>query len=187
MQVPEAPIWLISKQRSEEAQKSLQVLRGWVSTESISAEFKQLKHIGEMSVSCSSCEKSGNKCNHAPPNLLDKFKDMTKKRTLKPFILVTILFLLMQFSGMFAMRPYIVQIINVHGISLDANFTTIVMGVLGILANVFIVFTIQALGKRKIYLYSMVGNFIGSFGLSECFFFFFSFKKISFESKLPTN
>ncbi|XP_055307332.1 facilitated trehalose transporter Tret1-2 homolog [Sitodiplosis mosellana] len=172
--VPEAPIWLISKQRSEEAQKSLQVLRGWVSTESISAEFRQLKNIGEISVSCSNCEKSGSKCDHAPPTLSDKLKDMTKKRTLKPFTLITILFLFMQFSGMFAMRPYIVQIINVHGISLDANFTTILLGVLGILANVFIVFTIQSLGKRRIYLYSMVGNFVSSFGLSIYGWYFFS-------------
>lgn len=169
LKVPEAPIWLISKQRSEEAQKSLQVLRGWVSTESISAEFNQLKNIGEMSVSCLNCEKAGSKCDHASPTLFDKFKDMTRKRTLKPFILITILFLFMQFSGMFAMRPYIVQIISVHGISLDANFTTILLGILGILANVFIVFTIRTLGKRRIYLWSMIGNFVSSFGLSEFF------------------
>lgn len=165
--VPEAPIWLLSKQRSEEAQKSLQVLRGWVSNESISAEFEQLKQICEISASCSVCEKSGKKCDHPPPKLLDKLKDMTRKRTLKPFVLVTILFLLMQFTGMFAMRPYIVPILSVHGISLNANFITIMLGILGIFANIFIVFTIRTFGKRKIYLYSMVGNFISSFALSK--------------------
>lgn len=163
----ETPIWLLSKRHPEKAQRSLQVLRGWVSSESVSTEFEQLKYISKISTSCSECEKSGANCDHPSPTLLDKFKDMTKKRSLKPFTLVTILFLLMQFSGMFAMRPYIVPIVNAHGISFDANVLTIILGVIGIFANVFIVFTVRKLGKRKIYLYSMVGNFISSFGLSE--------------------
>lgn len=176
--IPEAPIWLLSRDRPAEAQRTLQVLRGWVSTESISPEFQQLKQISQMSASCESCAKSSTKCSHPPPKLVDKFKDMTKKRTLKPFALVTILFLLMQFTAMFAMRPYIVQILSAHGISLDANVTTTIIGVIGILANVCIVLFIRSMGKRRIYLYSMVGNFLTCFGLCKihpCFVSLFIF------------
>lgn len=120
-----------------------------------------------MSVSCGECEKLGIKCDHPPPTLLEKFKDMAKKRSLKPFVLSTLMFLFMQFTGIFIMRPYIVPILKAHGISLDPNFTTIILGVLGILANVFIVLTVRSIGKRNIYLYSMVGNFVCSFGLSK--------------------
>lgn len=163
--VPESPIWLVSKNRLSAAQKSLQVLRGWVSSKSISLELDQLKHINEMSATCVDCEKFNIKCIHPPPTLFDICKDIIRKRTMKPLLLITILFLVMQFSGMFAMRPYIVPILNAHGIAFDANFTTVILGVLGILANIVNVFTIRFLGKRRIYLWSMIGNFISCFGL----------------------
>lgn len=165
--VPESPIWLVSKNRLGAAQKSLQVLRGWVSIKCITPELDQLKHISEMSATCVDCEKSGIKCVHPPSTVIDKFKDMTRKRTLKPFFLVAIMFLFMQFSGMFAMRPYIVLVLNAHGIALDANFTTVILGLLGILANVVNVFTIRILRKRRTYLISMVGSFLSCFGLSK--------------------
>lgn len=169
LQILEAPIWLLSKNRCDEAQKTLQVLRGWVSTESISTEFNQLKEISKISASCENCVKSNAKCSHPPPTLFDKLKDMTKKRALKPFALVSILFLLMQFTAMFAMRPYIVQILSAHGISLDANLITTIIGVIGILANICIVLFIRSMGKRRIYLYAIVGNFLTCFGLSKFF------------------
>ncbi|XP_031639278.1 facilitated trehalose transporter Tret1-like [Contarinia nasturtii] len=164
--IPDSPIFLVSNNRTEKAQKSLQVLRGWVAKENVLSELEQLKNISEMSSSCGNCEKSGNKCDHPPPNLLNKLKDNCRRRTLKPLLIVTILFLLMQFSGMFAMRPFLLPILNAHGIFLDASFTTIILGVIGIMANIFIVFTIRTFGKRKIYLFSMIGNAISCFGLS---------------------
>lgn len=172
LKIPESPIWLLSKKRVKKAEKSLQVLRGWVSSELVSHELEQLKQIIELSASCANCEKSGKKCDHPLPTLCTKLRDTTRKRTLKPLLLVTILFLLMQFSGMFAMRPYILPILNAHGICFDASFTTIILGVLGVFANIFIVFTIRTFGKRKLYLYAMIGNFISCFGLSEFYFVF---------------
>lgn len=130
-----------------------------------------------MSASCESCVKASATCTHPPPTLVDKFKDMTKKRTLKPFALVTFLFLLMQFTAMFAMRPYIVQVLKAHGILLDANLTTTIIAVIGILANVCIVLFIRSMGKRRIYLYSMIGNFLTCFGLSKFYIKFWGHKK----------
>ncbi|XP_055301620.1 facilitated trehalose transporter Tret1-like [Sitodiplosis mosellana] len=171
--VPESPIWLVSKNRLESAQKSLQVLRGWVSSKSISSELDQLKLINEMSSACVDCVQSGRKCDHPPPTLFEKFVDISQKRAMKPFLLVTILFVMMQFSGMFAMRSYIVPILGAHGIALDANFTTVILGFIGVLANVVNVFIIRILGKRRIYLWTMVGNFVSCFGLSIYGWIFF--------------
>lgn len=160
-------MWLLSKKRDDEAQKSLQYLRGGVSIESISMELNQLKEVNKLSSACLSCEKQSIKCDHPPPSILSKLTDITHKRTLKPFILITLLFLIMQFSGMMVMRPYIIQILNAHGISFDAGMITVLFGLLGILANICILISIRTLGKRRIYLYSMIGNCICSFGLSE--------------------
>lgn len=114
--------------------------------------------------------------------MMNKLKDMTYWRTLKPFILISILFIFMQFSGMFATRPYIVPILYAYGISLDANLTTVILGVIGVLANVAILFSIRALGKRNIYLYSMVGNLLTCIGLSVYGYAFFPVNWSSIEA-----
>lgn len=139
--------------------KSLRWLRGWVSSVAVTAELNQFKKVSELSAET--------------PGMMDKLKDMTHMRTLKPFILVSILFVFMQFSGMFQTRPYIVPILSAYGISLDANLTTVILGVIGVLANVAILFSIRAVGKRNIYLYSMVGNLLTCIGLSVYGYAFF--------------
>lgn len=123
---------------------------------------------------------------------MDKLKDMTHMRTLKPFILVSVLFVFMQFSGMFATRPYIVPILSAYGISLDANLTTVILGAIGVLANVAILFSIRALGKRNIYLYSMLGNLLTCIGLSVYGYAFFpanwsSIEKSSAETQIKNE
>lgn len=165
--VPETPIWLLSKNRIDEAQKSMQILRGWVSTESIFTEFKQLQQISEMSSACADCMKSNVKCTHPAPTLIEKFKDMTRKRSLKPFFLVITAFAFMQFTAMFTMRPYIVPILSAFGILLDANLTTTIIGAIGILANVILTMFVRFLGKRRIYLWSNIGTFLSCFGLCK--------------------
>lgn len=51
-QLPETPIWLLSKERYKEALKSLQWLRGWVSPVAVESELNQLKEISEASNAC---------------------------------------------------------------------------------------------------------------------------------------
>lgn len=90
--------------------KSLQWLRGWVSPAAVSDEFKDLQRYSAMSTSCLNCEKLVTKCEHPPPTIWEKLKDVGRKRTLKPFILIAFQCFIMQFCGIFAMRPYIVQV-----------------------------------------------------------------------------
>lgn len=169
LKVPESPIWLLSKNKSKEALKSLQWLRGWVSSDAVYNEFVELQRYNNLSNSCSNCQKQMIKCSHSGPSLYDKIKDMTRKRTLKPFVLITILYILMEFSGMFVMRPYIVQILNAYGIPLDANLTTVFLGLLGVAANLCLLATVKFFGKRKIYLCSMIGTVLSCFALSKFF------------------
>lgn len=129
--------------------------------------MNQLKQVLELTQSCSQC--SSTSCQHVSTSLWGKLNDLTHQRTIKPFLLIGILFLIMQFTGMMVMRPYYVQILDAHGITVSANLLVSVFGVMGILANICIMISIRTLGKRRIYLYSMALNCICSFGLSKCF------------------
>lgn len=185
-QIPESPSWLISKRHSNKALKSLQWLRGIVPPQAVSNEFEKLKRHIELSKTCADCKKLETQCTHRPPTICEKFRKMKQKRTMKPFMMILILQFFMQFSGMAAMRPYIVLILNAHGIPLDSNSATIFLGLLSILALACLMLTIRWLGKRKIFLYSMVASFITYFALCKlpnqfyCIFNIFNFSIFCF-------
>lgn len=165
--MPETPIWLLSKNRPVDAMKSLQWLRGWVSSQDVWTEYSILAQYNELSNSCANCRKQKMKCSHPAPTICDKLKDITRKRTLKPFIMITILYFLMEFSGMFVMRPYLVQILNAYGIPVRTNLITVYLGLIGVVSNICLLFIVKLLGKRRIYLISMIGTILSCFGLCE--------------------
>lgn len=165
-------MWLLMKHRRNDALNSLSFVRGWVLSQSVCDEFERLKRHSELSRSCSSCEKSGVKCTHPSPTLCDKFKDMTRKRNQKPFILITILNVFMQFTALFMMRPYLMQILDAYGLPFDGSKTTVFLGLLGICSNIFQMLTIRVFGKRNIYLYTMAGLFLCCFALGDIYIHF---------------
>lgn len=167
--IPETPIWLLSRGREEDAMKSLQWLRGWVSPGCVTNEFNDLKRYKDLSNACANCEKLSVKCPHPPPTMKDKLRDVLRKRTLRPFTIIAIMFFIMQFSGMFAMRPYIVQILEAFGMPMDANLATVVLGLLGIVANFGLLAFVRLFGKRRIYLCSTFATCLSCFGLSKSF------------------
>lgn len=124
-QVPETPLWLLSKDRTNDALKSLQWLRGWVAPKAVEEEFKSLMHYNKRSNSCNECIKMDLECHHPRPTILDKIKELSRKRTLKPFLLVLALFFIAQFSGIQAMRPFTVQIMKAYNVPIDANWATV--------------------------------------------------------------
>lgn len=147
--------------------KALQWLRGWVPPQNISDEFKHMQRYNEKCNACSACEKQKRSCYHLTPTFFEKIKKIFRTRTIKPIVLITILYILMEFCGMFAMRPYIVQILNTYSVPIQSNLVTLYLGLLGLIANICLVFTVKFLGKRCIYLISMAGNVLCCIGLSE--------------------
>lgn len=139
-----------------------------MSREVVTSEFNQLLRHDEYSKSCEQCKKYGIPCVHPELNVCAKFKSMTQKRTLKPFIMVVILQLFMQFSGMSAMRPYFVPVLRAYGMPLDPNSITVIIGFLGILAITLLLLTIHSFGKRSIFLLSMFASVVTYFALSNC-------------------
>lgn len=147
-------MWLLSKNRPEDAKKSLQWLRGWVSPQAIDKEFIELQNFNYLSGACSDCSKQSIKCCHSTSTFCDNIKELKSKRNLKPFILCFGLHLFQQFSLVFVWHPYIIQVINVLGIQLNAGLVTVMLSICGILASIFLLLTVKKFGRRKIYLTS---------------------------------
>lgn len=165
--MPETPLWLLSKNRTEDAQKSLQWLRGWVSPAAVEREFKNLQQYSERSSSCNPCIKQNVKCTHPAPTAMDKMKELMRKRTLKPFFLVMFIAMLSHFTGVTAMRPYMIQIFHAYGAPIDANLTTVIIGAIGLFGNIVLICFIRWTGKRNIYLFALAGTVIGCFVLGN--------------------
>ncbi|XP_055305860.1 facilitated trehalose transporter Tret1-like [Sitodiplosis mosellana] len=159
--IPETPQWLLSKNRVADAEKSLRWLRGWVSSEVIAQEFHDLKRHSESFKSCNECIKQDVKCPHPPPTMREKLAEMKRKRTIKPFAIVVILFALSHMTGVLTMRPYMVQVFKAYESPIAPDRAAMIMSLLDNVAQLAFMCLVHYTGKRKLYL-SMV------FGLVVC-------------------
>lgn len=166
-QVPETPIWLLFKNRSNDAIKALQWLRGWVPSGAVMNEFDAMQKYKDSVQSCYVCEKQKNACPHRELTIQNRVNELFRRSTLLPFILLTFMFFIAQFCGMFAMRPYIGQILVAYRSPVEPKVVTVWIGVLGITANVLLMVMIRAFGKRLITLISIAITFISCFVLGE--------------------
>lgn len=164
--VPETPHWLLSKGRVEQAETSLSWLRGWVPKDVIADEFQALQRYSERSKSCGVCIEQNLRCVHPPPSLAEKFAEFKKKRTLKSFFIVISLFVILQYSGMFAMTPYLVQIFKAYQSPLPPDVSTAVLSFLNIFATITFMCLVRFVGKRRLYLTVLSGVCISSFVIS---------------------
>lgn len=171
--MPETPIWLLSKNRQKDALKSLQWLRGCVTSETVQEEYQQLQKYSTVSSACVKCAKKTIKCDHKE-NFNDKLKQITRKRIIKPFILITTLQFFLQFCAINSWRPYMIQILNAFTVPWDGNMVTVVLSLLGFAGRLSLLPILKAMGKRRIYLTSSIVTFLCCFGLSWSFVTCFS-------------
>lgn len=166
--MPETPIWLLSKNRHEKALKSLQWLRGCVTAETVHEEYQQLQKYSIASNACVKCAKQTLKCEHKE-NFNDKLKQITRKRIIKPFILITTLQFFLQFCAINSWRPYMIQILRAYTVPWDGNMVTVALSLLGFAGRLTLLPILKAMGKRRIYLTSSLVIFLCCFGLSWSF------------------
>lgn len=154
------------KDRPNDAEKSLQWLRGWTSSQTINKEFSELQNYSHASNSCLACSKQSLKCEHPRATFFDKIKELKRKRTLKPMILVFCLYFILEFCIVTVWQPYIIQVLKAFGTPINANVATVISASLGITACFVLISTVKKLGRRRLYLTSSFIVTMCTFGLS---------------------
>lgn len=166
--MPETPLWLLSKNRQDEALKSLQWLRGWVNANAVQSEFNDLQRCRITAQICYKCEKQNETCAHPPPTIRDKIRDLFRRRTLRPFILIGVLYFFSACCSISPYRPYMVQALYFYQSPIEPNLVVVWLGYIGFASNILLLVVIRSLGKRPIYLYSMALIILTLFGLGNC-------------------
>lgn len=163
-QIPETPNWLLSKNRPNDAQKSLQWFRGWVSADVVHDEFTKLQN----STACVSCAAHSMHCEHSKHvTFCDKMKELKQSRVLKPLILVIAMQFLMELNAVHIWRPYIIQVVKAYGIPWDANFTATILTSFSVIGNCCVLLSVKMFGKRRLYLISAMMVVCCCIGLSK--------------------
>ncbi|XP_063708964.1 facilitated trehalose transporter Tret1-like [Culicoides brevitarsis] len=164
--IPDSPYWLLSKNREKDAFKSLQWLRGAANEEIVIQEFSEMKFYNENANKCIPCQKKRvTICSHTE-SFREKAKEMLRKRTLKPFLLVLSFFTFYQLSGMHAMRSYLVQLFETFDSPIDSNWASVIFGIMATSANIVCTISVKFIGKRRLSLISMAFASLSCFALA---------------------
>lgn len=149
--VPESPHWLILKNRTEEAKKSLMWLRGWQNSfEGVKQEFDELHTNLTTNESTADDDES-------------LMKAFTKRTFLLPYFICSLAFFIGHFSGMTTLQTYAVPIFAQLKAPIDKYFATMLLGIVELLGTGLCVMLVRFVGKRTL-------TFFSTFGCSFCFF-----------------
>lgn len=150
-------MWLLSKNRPDDAEKSLQWLRGWVPKSAIALEFQELQRYSERSKSCTRCIEQNEKCIHPLPSIREKFRELWQSQTMKPFCIAMAAFFINQFSGMMSMMPYNAQIFRAYDSPITPDRTVALSSGVSNLGIISFLILLRFTGKRPLYL-TMLGS-----------------------------
>lgn len=153
--IPESPLWLLFKNRNEEAKKSLAWLRGWSSLENIQDEFDDLSLRVQESIP-KDLDKS--------KSVLDRFKFLGKKEVYWPLCLVAYAYFLSHYNGTTSFITYSILIFDALKAPINEYYAAVIMGTVQALGCGISVLVVHILGRRKL-------NFISIIGSAVCYLF----------------
>ena len=149
---PETPVFLVGKGEKEKATNSLQRLRG--ADHNPESEILELQTVYEEAL-------------QAPKSSFSQ--EIQKKSTLKAFIIIMVLFLVFQFSGINAVMFYATSIFIESGISLNPFLASIILSIIEVFATIFSASIVDRFGRVALLKASLTLAFIGSMGIGSFF------------------
>lgn len=138
--IPESPSWLISKNRLEEAKASMGRILG--------ADINVETEISSLLKNSKKKEKKVDKT--FSQQFASKFKYLLHIYNLRPFMLVLVFFFFQQFSGVFVILFYALDIVENAGITFDPHVTIVVIALVRIVAAIMASIASKKYGRRPL-------------------------------------
>lgn len=99
-------------------------LRGWVPQSAVQSEFDDIKRHYNLSNACESCKMLKITCTHEMQrqNTWQAIKELFRKRSLKPYFILTVLCGVTAFTGSRQLIVYLVPILKAYRSPVNPNF-----------------------------------------------------------------
>lgn len=154
--MPESPVWLVSKAKDRQAEKSLKLFRGARRHETqrpdIDAELQEL----QMQVSSDKVKRNNS----------NAFEMLTHPEVYKPLLLMIALFAIQQFSGIFVIIVYASKFAIESSVAIDSFLAAVLIGVTRVIATICVGFVMDKCGRKPPLIFSGIGMSICMFGLA---------------------
>lgn len=157
--IPESPTWLVNKGRYEEARHSMSKL------------YASKDYAPEIDEEVNALiQKKGVKINNGHTKSIfqqisKKMKYLLKPNALKPFLLIMVFFFFQQFTGIFAVVFYAINIVKNSGIEFDAYATIVLIGLVRFFSATSLNYICRKFGRRPLSIFSGVLMAICMLGL----------------------
>ncbi|XP_052752499.1 facilitated trehalose transporter Tret1-like isoform X2 [Galleria mellonella] len=146
--VPESPHWLVSKKRYQEAQKSLQWLRGWTDANAVEDELKDIQNL---------YKRKKVELQDEEETFSEKISHYLERSFYVPFALISFSFFVGHFSGMTTLQTFAVSLFQRLQAPIDKYYATLILGILQILGTAVCVLLVHYTGKRPLTFFSTGG------------------------------
>lgn len=147
--IPESPSWLVTKGRLEDARKSTCRLHG---TATFTAAAQR-----EMELLLTSRRPKPKQPKTLPQQALKKLKMLMRPSFLRPFRLVLVFFFFQQFTGIFAIIYYALDVVHKAKVQLDAHVAIVAIALVRLGGMVLVSFLSTRWGRRPLSLLSGAG------------------------------
>lgn len=164
--MPETPNFLVTKNKPDQAMKSLAKLRG--STYNLEREVTQLQAFAQ---------KSNQKKKLTPKETIQA---LLHPSCLKPFGILSLYFMMYQFSGVNTITFYAVEIFRDSGTTMDKYTCTIMLGVVRLVFTIVAAILLRRCGRRPLTFISGIGCGFTMVGLGTYLYY-----KKSWEEAVP--
>lgn len=144
--IPESPSWLVSKNRLEDAAKSLKWLNKYqpLIVPELQLNLLQKEHN----------QKAAQQQNHKNNNFAEKIRNFLKPTGYKPLLVLSFLFLFQQLSGIFIFLFYSITFFQEIGSSVNPYLASIFIGVVRFVMSMMNAFALKSFRRRPLVMLS---------------------------------